>query len=186
MSDNIDISNVNTKMLKAYNVFVNDLTSLRTGRANIKMLDIVKVDVYGQKMPINQLATITVPEPRLIAIQVWDKSNVSLVDAAIQKSNLGINPQINGQLMRLPIPDLTEERRIELKKMMKELSEKSKISIRNIRREGNDNLKKKNQDKEISEDELKEFEKKIQDITDQHITMVENKLKEKEKEIMEI
>ena len=186
MSDNIDISNVNTKMLKAYNVFVNDLTSLRTGRANIKMLDIVKVDVYGQKMPINQLATITVPEPRLLAIQVWDKTNVSLIDAAIQKSNIGINPQINGELMRLPIPDLTEERRIELKKMMKELSEKSKISIRNIRREGNDNLKKKNQDKEISEDELKEFEKKIQDITDQHITMVENKLKEKEKEIMEI
>ncbi|MAJ22164.1 MAG: ribosome recycling factor [Candidatus Pelagibacter sp. TMED64] len=186
MSDNIDISNVNTKMLKAYNVFVNDLTSLRTGRANIKMLDIVKVDVYGQKMPINQLATITVPEPRLIAIQVWDKSNVSLVDAAIQKSNLGINPQINGQLMRLPIPDLTEERRIELKKMMKELSEKSKISIRNIRREGNDNLKKQNQNKEISDDQLKEYEKKVQDVTDQHITLVENKLKEKEKEIMEI
>ena len=186
MSSEETINNCNFKMKKAYEIFNQDLASLRTGRANISMLDIIKVDVYGQKMSINQLATISTPEPRLITVQVWDQNNVSLIDAAIKKSNLGINPQIDGQLMRIPIPSLTEERRVELKKIMGGLAEKAKISIRNIRREANDNLKKDLKDKKIGEDEYKKYEKKIQNLTDQQISELEKKLKEKEKEIMTI
>ena len=173
-------------MKKAYDVFNQDLSSLRTGRANVHMLDIVKVDVYGQSMAINQLANISTPEPRLLTIQVWDKNNVPLIDAAIQKSNLGINPKIDGQLMRIPIPSLNEERRIELKKIMGELAEKAKISIRNIRREANDNLKRDLKTKKISEDESKNFEKKIQNSTDKQISELDKRLEEKEKEIMTI
>ena len=173
-------------MKKAFDVFNQDLSSLKTGRANIHMLDIIKVDVYGQKMSINQLANISTPEPRLLTVQVWDQNNVSLIDAAIQKSNLGINPQIDGQLMRIPIPSLTEERRAELKKIMGGLAEKAKISIRNIRREANDSLKKDLKDKKIGEDELKNFEKKIQNSTDKQILELEKQLEEKEKEIMKI
>ena len=154
------LKNCISKMKKAFDVFTQDLSSLRTGRANIHMLDIIKVDVYGQSMAINQLANISTPEPRLLTVQVWDQNNVSLIDAAIQKSNLGINPQIDGQLMRIPIPSLTEERRVDLKKIMGGLAEKAKISIRNIRREANDSLKKDLKDKKIGEDELKNFEKK--------------------------
>ena len=173
-------------MKKAFDVFLQDLSSLRTGRANASMLDIIKVDVYGQKMPINQLANISTPEARLLTIQVWDQNNVSLIDSAIKKSNLGINPQIDGQLLRIPIPSLTEERRKELKKLMGGLAEKAKVSIRNIRREANDNLKQNLKDKKISEDELKKFEKKIQNSTDQQILELEKKLENKEKEIMTI
>jgi len=180
------ISNCSSKMKKAFEVFNNDLASLRTGRANASMLDIIKVDVYGQKMSINQLATISTPEPRLLTVQVWDQNNVSLIDAAIQKSNLGINPQIDGQLLRIPIPSLNEERRSELKKIMSGLAEKTKISIRNIRREANDKLKKDLKDKKIGEDECKKYEKKIQNITDNQIKELEKKLGEKEKEIMTI
>ena len=180
------INNCNLKMKKAYEIFISDLGSLRTGRANASMLDIIKVDVYGQKMPINQLANISTPEPRLLTVQVWDQNNVQLIDAAIKKSNLGINPQIDGQLLRIPIPNLNEERRSELKKIMGGLAEKSKVSIRNIRREANDNLKKDLKDKVISEDELKNYEKKIQNLTDQKISELEKKLEEKEKEIMTI
>ena len=175
-----------SKMTKAFDIFNKELSSLRTGRANIHMLDIVKVDVYGQSMAINQLANISTPEPRLLTVQVWDQNNVPLIDAAIKKSNLGINPQIDGQLMRIPIPSLTEERRTELKKIMSGLAEKAKISIRNIRREANDSLKKDLKDKKISEDELKNFKKKIQNSTDNQISELESKLKEKEKEIMTI
>ena len=157
------------KMSKTIDVFVKELSSLRTGRANASMLDLVKVDVYGQKMPINQLASITTPEPRTISIQVWDVNNVSLIDAAIQKSDLGLNPQIDGQLIRLPVPDLSEERRNEMKKMIKSMGEKCKISIRNIRREANDELKKHLKNKEISEDDVKKNEKIIQDHTDKNI-----------------
>jgi ribosome recycling factor len=178
--------NCEIKMKKAFDVFNQELGSLRTGRANASMLDLIKVDVYGQKMSINQLANISTPEPRLLTIQVWDQNNVALVDSAIKKSNLGINPQIDGQLMRIPVPSLNEERRTELKKMMGGLAEKAKISIRNIRREANDNLKKDLKDKKISEDESKSLEKKIQNFTDTQITGLENKLKEKEKEIMTI
>ena len=174
------------KMDKAIEVFSKELSSLRTGRANAAMLDLVKVDVYGQQMPINQVGSITTPEPRMINIQVWDQNNVNLVDAAIKKSELGLNPQIDGQLIRLPIPELNEERRIELKKMIKSMGEKCKISIRNIRRDANEELKKLLKSKEIGEDEEKSFEKNVQAITDNHIAAVDEKVSLKEKEIMTI
>ena len=174
------------KMDKAIEVFSKELSSLRTGRANAAMLDLIKVDVYGQQMPINQVGSITTPEPRIINIQVWDQNNVSLVDAAIKKSELGLNPQIDGQLIRLPIPELNEERRIELKKMIKSMGEKCKISIRNIRRDANEELKKLLKSKEIGEDEEKSFEKNVQNITDKHIATVDEKVSLKEKEIMTI
>ena len=186
MSSEEIINNCNSKMKKAFEVFISDLGSLRTGRANAAMLDIIKVEVYGQKMSINQLATISTPEARLLTVQVWDQNNVALIDSAIQKSNLGINPQIDGQLMRIPIPSLNEERRAELKKVMGTLAEKAKVSIRNIRREANDKLKKDFKDKKIGEDESKNSEKKIQIITDTKISEVEKKLSEKEKEIMKV
>ena len=184
-SENI-INSCKLKMKKAFDVFISDLGALRTGRANAAMLDIIKVDVYGQKMSINQIATISSPEPRLLTIQVWDQNNVTSIDAAIQKSNLGINPQIDGQLMRIPIPSLNEERRTELKKIMGTLAEKSKVSIRNLRREANDTLKKDLKDKKIGEDEFKNSEKKIQNLTDAQITDLEKRFKEKEKEIMTV
>ena len=174
------------KMDKTIEVFVKELSSLRTGRANAAMLDLIKVDVYGQQMPINQVGSITTPEPRTINIQIWDQNNVPLVDAAIKKSELGLNPQIDGQLIRLPIPELNEERRIELKKMIKAMGEKCKVSIRNIRREANEELKKLLKSKEIGEDEEKSFEKNVQIITDKHIAIVDEKISTKEKEIMTI
>jgi len=174
------------KMDKTIEVFSKELSSLRTGRANAAMLDLVKVEVYGQQMPINQIGSITTPEPRMINIQVWDQSNVSLVDAAIKKSELGLNPQIDGQLIRLPVPELNEERRNEIKKMIKSMGEKCKVSIRNIRREANEELKKLLKSKEIGEDEEKSFEKNVQNITDKHISIVDEKIALKEKEIMTI
>ncbi|MDC1078000.1 ribosome recycling factor [Candidatus Pelagibacter sp.] len=174
------------KMDKTIEVFSRELSSLRTGRANAAMLDLVKVEVYGQQMPINQIGSITTPEPRMINIQVWDQTNVSLIDAAIKKSELGLNPQIDGQLIRLPVPELNEERRSEIKKMIKSMGEKCKVSIRNIRREANEELKKLLKSKDISEDEEKLFEKNIQNITDKHILTVEEKVILKEKEIMTI
>ena len=174
------------KMEKTFNVFTKELSSLRTGRANASMLDLVKVEVYGQMMPINQLATITTPEPRVINIQVWDLNNVNLIDSAIKKSELGLNPQIDGQLIRLPIPDLNEERRNEIKKIIKSTGEKCKVSIRNIRREANDELKKLLKSKDISEDDENKFEKIIQKTTDQHIKLIDEKVISKEKEIMTI
>ena len=173
-------------MGKTFEVFTKELSSLRTGRANSNMLDIVKVDVYGQKMPINQLGSITTPEPRMINIQVWDLNNVPLIDSSIRKSELGLNPQIDGQLIRLPIPDLSEERRNEIKKLIKSMGEKCKISVRNIRREANDELKKLLKSKEIGEDEEKKFEKKIQIITDDQIKKIDEKVISKETEIMKI
>ena len=174
------------KMTVTIDRFDKELLSIRTGRANSKMLDLIKIDVYGQKMPINQLATISVPEPRTINVQVWDANNVSLIDSSIRKSELGLNPQIDGQLIRLPIPELNEERRIEIKKMIKAMGEKCKVSIRNIRREANEELKKLFKSKEIGEDEEKSFEKNVQNITDKHISIVEEKVTSKEKEIMTI
>ena len=176
----------NQKMDKTYDVFTKELSSLRTGRANTNMLDLVKVDVYGQKMPINQLASITTPEPRTINIQVWDLNNVTLIDAAIKKSTLDLNPQIDGQLIRLPIPNLSEERRNEMKKIIKSIGEKCKVSIRNIRREANDELKKLLKSKNISEDDEKKFEKIVQNATDQHINQIDEKVISKENEIMTI
>ena len=174
------------KMLKTFDIFTQELASLRTGRANANMLDIVKIDVYGQQMPINQLGSITTPEPRTINIQVWDLNNVQLIDAAIKKSALGLNPQIEEQLIRLPVPDLSEERRNEIKKIIKSMGEKCKISIRNIRRDANDELKKLLKNKDISEDEVKKNEKKIQEHTDNQIKKIDEKVIFKEKEIMTI
>ena len=181
-----DTENFNQKMKKTFEVFNKELGSLRTGRANANMLDLVKVDVYGQKMPINQLGTITTPEARMINIQVWDLNNVNLIDSSIKKSELGLNPQIDGQLIRLPIPDLSEERRNEMKKIVKTMGEKCKVSIRNIRREENDNLKSLQKKKEISEDDEKKKEKEIQELTDKHIRLIDDKILSKEKEIMTI
>ncbi|MDA7553150.1 ribosome recycling factor [Candidatus Pelagibacter sp.] len=181
-----DEKSYNTKMDKAIEVFSKELSSLRTGRANAAMLDLVKVDVYGQQMPINQVGSITTPEPRMINIQVWDANNVPLVDAAIKKSDLGLNPQIDGQLIRLPVPELNEERRMELKKLIKSIGEKCKVSIRNIRREANEELKNLLKSKEIGEDEEKSSEKNVQTITDDHIKIVDEKVSLKEKEIMTI
>jgi ribosome recycling factor len=176
----------NQKMDKTIEVFSKELTSLRTGRANAAMLDLVKVDVYGQAMPLNQLSSITTPDARTINIQVWDINNVPLVDSAIKKSDLGLNPQIDGQLIRLPVPDLNEERRTEIKKVIKSIGEKCKISIRNIRREANDELKNLIKSKEISEDDEKKSEKIVQVFTDDHIKIVDQKVESKEKEIMTI
>ena len=181
-----DEKSYSLKMNKTIEVFTKELSSLRTGRANAAMLDLVKVDVYGQQMPINQVGSITTPEPRMINIQVWDQNNVSLVDAAIKKSELGLNPQIDGQLIRLPVPELNEERRTEIKKMIKSMGEKCKISVRNIRREANEELKKLLKSKDIGEDDEKTFEKSVQTITDKHISIVDDKVTSKEKEIMTI
>jgi len=181
-----DEKSYSLKMDKTIEVFGKELSSLRTGRANAAMLDLVKVDVYGQQMPINQVASITTPEPRMINIQVWDQNNVSLVDSAIKKSELGLNPQIDGQLIRLPVPELNEERRNEIKKLIKSMGEKSKVSIRNIRREANEELKKLLKSKDIGEDQEKIYEKNVQNITDKHISIVDDKIALKEKEIMTI
>jgi len=181
-----DEKSYSLKMDKAIEVFSKELSSLRTGRANASMLDLIKVDVYGQQMPINQIGSITTPEPRMINIQVWDTNNVSLVDGAIKKSDLGLNPQIDGQLIRLPVPELNEERRTELKKLIKSIGEKCKVSIRNVRRDANEDLKKLLKSKEIGEDQEKIFEKKVQAITDDHIKSVDDKVSLKEKEIMTI
>ncbi len=181
-----DEKSYNVKMDKAIDVFTKELSSLRTGRANSAMLDLVKVEVYGQQMPINQIGSITTPEPRMINIQVWDANNVPLIDAAIKKSDLGLNPQIDGQLIRLPVPELNEERRKELKKLIKAIGEKCKVSIRNIRREANEELKKLLKSKNIGEDEEKSSEKNVQTITDDHIKIVDEKVSLKEKEIMTI
>ena len=181
-----DDKSYNQKMDKTIEVFTKELSSLRTGRANSSMLDLIKVDVYGQAMPISQVASITTPDSRTINIQVWDLNNVVLVDSAIKKSELGLNPQIDGQLIRLPVPDLNEERRTEIKKVIKSMGEKCKISIRNIRREANDELKNLVKSKEISEDEEKQNEKNVQNFTDEHIKIIDQKVESKEKEIMTI
>jgi len=186
MSNDFNEKDYSSKMDKSIISFKRDISTLRTGRANVNMLDIIKVDIFGQLMPINQLATITVPEARMISIQVWDKNNIALIESTIQKSDLGINPQIDGQIIRLKIPDLTEERRKDLIKILKNMGEKSKISIRNIRREANEELKKKLKEKIISEDDNKNYEKKIQNLTNTNIESIEKILSEKEKEISQI
>ncbi len=186
MSSNFNEKNYSLKMDKTIESFKKDISTLRTGRANPSMLDTIKVDVYGQMMPINQLATVSVPEARLITIQVWDKSNITLIDSAIQKSDLGVNPQVDGQIIRIRIPDLTEERRKELIKILKNMAEKSKVSIRNIRREGNEELKKEFKEKKLTEDESKNYEKSNQKLTDDHILTIDKITTDKEKEILQL
>ena len=186
MSNQFNEKTYSLKMDKSIQSFKKDISTLRTGRANINMLDTIKIDVYGQMMPIDQLATVSVPEARLISIQVWDKANTAIIESSIQKSELGINPQVDGQVIRLRIPDLTEERRNDLIKVLKNMGEKSKVSIRNIRREANEDLKKKLKEKIISEDENKNFEKNIQKLTDKNIENIDKILLDKEKEISQI
>tara|TARA_B100000963_G_C22599745_1_gene659656 strand:+ start:102 stop:662 length:561 start_codon:yes stop_codon:yes gene_type:complete len=186
VNSNFNEKNYSSKMDKSIQSLKKDIATLRTGRANTNMLDTIKVDVYGQLMPINQLATVSVPEARLITIQVWDKGNTSLIESAIQKSELGINPQTDGLMIRLRIPDLTEDRRKDLIKILKNMGEKSKVAIRNIRREANEELKKELKGKKISEDDNKNFEKNIQKLTDSHIDNIEKILSDKEKEILQI
>ena len=186
MSNLFNEKNYSSKMDKSIQSLKKDISTLRTGRANTNMLDTIKVDVYGQLMPIDQIATVSVPEARLISIQVWDKGNVELIDSVIKKSELGINPQVDGQVIRLRVPDLTEERRKELIKVLKNMGEKGKVAIRNIRREANEDLKKKLKDKIISEDQNKNFEKNIQKLTDLNIDNIEKILANKEKEISQI
>ena len=182
--DIFDIKELTIKMGKTIASYKKDISTLRTGRANPAMLDLIRIDVYGQKMPINQLASVTIPEPRTISIQVWDKNNVTLVDTEIKKSNLGVNPQVDGQILRIRIPQLTEERRKELTKVLKNLSEKAKVSIRNLRRESNDDIKSLLKEKKIGEDESKIFENQVQKSTDENISLIEKILIEKEKEIL--
>ena len=186
MSSEFSEKNFSNKMDKSIQSLKKDLSTLRTGRANVNMLDMIKIDVYGQLMPIEQLGTVSVPEARMISIQVWDKANTSIIESAIQKSELGINPQVDGQIIRLRIPDLTEERRKDLIKILKNMGEKARVSIRNIRREANEELKKKQKDKTISEDQGKNYEKNIQKLTDLNIENIEKILSEKEKEIIQI
>ena len=186
MSSEFNEKNYSIKMEKSIQSLKKDISTLRTGRANVNMLDMIKIDVYGQLMPIEQLGTVSVPEARLISIQVWDKANISIIESAIQKSELGINPQVDGQTIRLRIPDLTEERRKDLTKILKNMGEKAKISIRNIRREANEDIKKLLKDKQASEDETKNFEKKIQKITDDNVVVIEKIVADKEKEILSI
>ena len=182
--DIFDIKELTIKMGKTIASYKKDISTLRTGRANPAMLDLIRIDVYGQKMPINQLASVTIPEPRTITIQVWDKNNVTLIDTEIKKSNLGVNPQVDGQILRIRIPQLTEERRKELTKVLKNLGEKAKVSIRNLRRESNDNIKSLLKEKKIGEDESKIFENQVQKSTDENISLIEKILIEKEKEIL--
>ena len=186
MSSEFNEKNYLLKMEKTITSFKKDIGTLRTGRANASMLDTIKVDVYGQQMPINQIATINVPEARMISIQVWDQANTILIDKAIKESDLGVNPQVDGQTVRIRIPDLTEERRKELIKVLKGMGEKSKVSIRNIRREGHEELKKLLNGKKLSEDESKLLEKNIQKFTDDNIANIDKILTEKEKEISQI
>ena len=186
MSSGYDKNEISIKMDKSLAAFKKDLNTIRTGRANPAMLDLITIEAYGKKMPINQLATITVPEARSISIQVWDKTNVVLIDSAIKKSNLDVNPQIDGQVLRIHIPQLTEERRVELVKTLKTLGEKGKVSIRNIRRESNDNIKRLLKEKKISEDENENFEKEIQKKTDENIKKIDEILSDKEKEILNL
>ena len=186
MSSEFNEKNYSSKMEKSIQSLKKDLSTLRTGRANSNMLDTIKVDVYGQMMPIGQLATINVPEARLISIQVWDKANVNIVDSSIKKSDLGVNPQIDGQTVRIRIPDLTEERRKELIKILKNMGEKSKVSIRNIRRDAVDKEKKDEKEGLISKDVSRDNQLEIQKFTDKYISLIETKLSEKEKEILKV
>lgn len=161
-----------------------DLGGLRTGRASTSLLDPISVEVYGSHMPINQLATVTAPEPRMLSVQVWDKSNVGPVDKAIRSAGLGLNPIVDGQTLRLPIPDLTEERRKELAKLASQYAEKARIAVRNVRRDGNDSLKTDEKKGEISEDEHKRLEVEVQKMTDATIVEIDAAAHAKEKEIL--
>jgi len=180
------IKNIEERMILSLGSYSKELSTIRTGRANPKMLDGVRVDIYGQKMPISQLASVSIPEPQMINVQVWDKSNVGAVDQAIRTSDLNLNPLVDGQLLRIAIPKLTEERRKELIKILKIIAEKAKVAIRNIRRDSLEELKKEQKNINLSEDELKKNSNEVQKITDFKIAEIDKKLSEKEAEILKV
>jgi ribosome recycling factor len=180
------IKKIEERMNLSLGSYSKELSTIRTGRANPKMLDGVRVEVYGQKMPISQLATVSIPEPQMINVQVWDKANVSAVDQAMRTSDLNLNPLVDGQLLRIAIPKLTEERRKELIKVLKTIAEKAKVAIRNIRRDSLEELKKEQKDNNLSEDDLKKNSNEVQKITDFKIAEIDKKLSEKEVEILKV
>jgi ribosome recycling factor len=177
-------ADIERRMQGALDSLKSDLSGLRTGRANTSLLDPIQVEVYGAMMPLNQVATVSAPEPRLLSVQVWDKSNMTPVEKAIRSAGLGINPIVDGQNIRLPIPDMTEERRKELVKLAHQYAEKAKIAVRNVRRDGNDDLKADEKKKEISEDDRKRLETEVQKLTDGLIADIDTALAAKEKEIL--
>jgi ribosome recycling factor len=182
----LDTDDLKRRMEKAVAVLMHEFTGLRTGRASAALLEPVVVHVYGTNMPINQVATISVPEPRLISIQVWDKANIKAVDKALREANLGLNPQTDGQLIRVPLPELTEQRRKELSKIAAQYAEQAKVAVRNVRRDGMDHLKKMKHDHEMSEDDHKMWHDEVQELTDAAIAKIDAALAHKQKDIMQI
>jgi len=177
-------SDIERRMQGAVDALKHDLGGLRTGRANVTLLDPVQVEVYGTMMPLSQVATVSAPDPRMLSVQVWDRSNMNPVEKGIAKAGLGLNPMIDGQTIRLPIPDLTEERRKELAKLAGQYAEKARIAIRNVRRDGMETLKEDERKKEISEDERKRREDEVQKLTDQYVKLADEAAANKEKEIL--
>ena len=179
-----DKSDIQRRMHGAVEALKHDLVGLRTGRASTALLDPINVEVYGAQMPLNQVATVSVPEPRMLTVQVWDRSNIQPVEKAIRSANLGLNPVTDGQLIRLPIPDMTEERRKELAKLVGQYAEKARVAVRNVRRDGMDHLKTDEKKHDISEDERKRLENDVQKLTDETIKEIDEAAAAKEKEIL--
>ncbi len=184
--DDIDLDDIERRMKGAVESLKHEFAGLRTGRASASLLDPITVDVYGANMPLNQVGTVSVPEPRMLSVQVWDKSNASAVEKAIRNAGLGLNPMLDGQLVRIPIPELNEERRAELAKVAAKYAEQARIAIRNVRRDGMDTLKKLEKDKAISEDDHKMYADEVQSLTDKFVAQVDDQLQVKEKEIMQV
>ena len=180
------MSETRQAMQKSLEALHNEMATVRTGRANAHLLDQIRVEYYGSQVPINQVATVGIPEPRLIAIQPWDKSAIPLVEKAIQESNLGLTPSNDGTIIRLPIPQLTEERRQELVKVVRQFAEESRVSVRNARRDANDLIKDTQKEGEIPEDDAKRATEKVQGLTDDFVGQIDGVLKDKEEEIMEV
>lgn len=184
--DDLDLADLERRMDGALTSLAKEFQGLRTGRASTQLLDSVVVEVYGASMPINQIATVSVPEPRMLSVQVWDKENTKIVEKAIRESNLGLNPQVDGQLLRIPLPDLSEERRQELSKIAAKYAENAKIAVRNVRRDGMDTTKKMEKDGDISQDDRHIYDEEIQTITDKSINKIDELLSSKEVEIMQV
>ena len=186
MATTFDLADVKRRMQGAINAFKNDLASLRTGRASANLLDPIQVDAYGSLMPISQVATVNVPEPRLLSVQVWDRSMVAAVEKAIRESDLGLNPQTEGQVIRLRIPEMNEQRRKEMVKVAHKYAEEARVAVRHVRRDGLDLLKKLEKDSAISEDDGKRHADQVQKATDQFVAEIDSLLVAKEKEIMHV
>ncbi|ACP25117.1 ribosome recycling factor [Sinorhizobium fredii NGR234] len=186
MSEGVELKELKRRMDGAIAAFKHDIASLRTGRASANVLDPVTVEAYGSRMPLNQVANIMVPEPRMLSVSVWDKTMVGAVDRAIRESNLGLNPIIDGQNLRIPLPELNEERRKSLVKVAHDYAEKSKVAVRHVRRDGMDGLKKAEKDGDIGQDESRAQSERVQKMTDEVISEIDRLLAEKEKEIMQV